>query len=313
LSDLATAYRCHLECATEKPLVFAHSPYQSEPLQNDDVSYTFNGDTIYYLRVTDRADRYRNTVRLKINMPVSLEKQEIWRYADSPVLYTSSMAAYYPFRNHTLREIECDGYEAHYVIRDETGKERNVIFADSIDTKEEAEARLSAQGGQFDYGQYDITTHHDKAIVKLESDGDSDLLNASIHGKPIVLDINRSCFEHDQNAVMQYGTCALNVSGSYFSDDHVNGKHQYEDWVARELSERLTLKKEVTIKTHRAVFHARIGARVQVHTMAKNYSGVVNALTYHFKKDVGFSAAFKLEVANEQRAESKEQRAKSSE
>jgi hypothetical protein len=29
LSSLVTAYRCHLECAPEKPLVFAHSPYQT--------------------------------------------------------------------------------------------------------------------------------------------------------------------------------------------------------------------------------------------------------------------------------------------
>jgi hypothetical protein len=28
LSSMATAYRCHLECPVEKPLVFAHSPYQ---------------------------------------------------------------------------------------------------------------------------------------------------------------------------------------------------------------------------------------------------------------------------------------------
>jgi hypothetical protein len=33
LLELTTAYRCHLECAPEKPLVFAHSPYQTEPLQ----------------------------------------------------------------------------------------------------------------------------------------------------------------------------------------------------------------------------------------------------------------------------------------
>jgi hypothetical protein len=38
LSELAKTYRCHLECAPEKPLVFAHSPYQSEPLDDDDYS-----------------------------------------------------------------------------------------------------------------------------------------------------------------------------------------------------------------------------------------------------------------------------------
>ncbi|GHU40843.1 hypothetical protein FACS1894190_08230 [Spirochaetia bacterium] len=300
LSALATAYRCHLECATEKPLVFAHSPYQIETLQSDEDSYFFTGENIYYLRETERADQYRNTVRLKINLPVSLQKQTIWQYTDTPVLYMSSMAAYYPFRENTMREIEYEGYEAHYIIRDETGKERNVIYADNIDTKEEAEARLSAQGGQFNYGQYDVSTNHDKALVTLEHDGDSDLINASIFGRPIVLDINRSCFGHDDEAVTQYGTCSMNVTGTYFSGDDVDGKPQYEDWVARELSDRLIRKHELTIKTHRAVFHARIGATVQVHTVAKNYSGVVNALSYHFKKGAAFSASFKLEVANGQ-------------
>jgi hypothetical protein len=83
LSSLATAYRCHLECPVEKPLVFAHSPYQAEPLLDDEVSYTFTGEDIFYLRKVDRAELYRNTVRLKINMPVSLEKQEIWRYDEN--------------------------------------------------------------------------------------------------------------------------------------------------------------------------------------------------------------------------------------
>ncbi|MDR2552096.1 MAG: hypothetical protein LBD31_02870 [Treponema sp.] len=87
LSDLSKTYRCHLECAPEKPLVFAHSPYQSEPLAVNEYSYTFTGETIFYLRKTDRAELYRNTVRLKINLPITLEKQEIWRYEDPPVLY----------------------------------------------------------------------------------------------------------------------------------------------------------------------------------------------------------------------------------
>ena len=34
LSSLATAYRCHLECVSDKPLVFANSPYQIEALSS---------------------------------------------------------------------------------------------------------------------------------------------------------------------------------------------------------------------------------------------------------------------------------------
>jgi hypothetical protein len=50
LSSMATAYRCHLECAPEKPLVFTHSPYQVEPLLDDEISHTFTGNDIFYLQ-----------------------------------------------------------------------------------------------------------------------------------------------------------------------------------------------------------------------------------------------------------------------
>jgi hypothetical protein len=296
LSELAAAYRCHLECAVEKPLVFAHSPYQSETLQIDDVSYSFTGESIYYLRKTARADKYRNTIRLKINMPLSLEKQMIWRYEDSPVLYTSSLTPYYPFRNHTSREIENEGYEGRYIVKDAAGNARYAVYADSIDTKEEAEARISSQGGGFYFEKYDVTTHHDRALIQLGYDGDSDLLAASIWGRPIVLDLNTSCFERDEAEITKYGSCALNVTGSYFSSDYVNGRKQYEDWVSRELAGRLTQSGEVTIKTHRAVFHARVGAAVNVVTQQKNYSGVVNALAFHYKKNKAFSMTLKTGV-----------------
>jgi hypothetical protein len=48
LSSLATAYRCHLECAPEKPLVFAHSPYQTEAVTDNEYSHTFTGEDIFY-------------------------------------------------------------------------------------------------------------------------------------------------------------------------------------------------------------------------------------------------------------------------
>jgi hypothetical protein len=47
LSSLAIAYRCHLECPVEKPLVFAHSPYQTENQIDEKFSYTFTGENIF--------------------------------------------------------------------------------------------------------------------------------------------------------------------------------------------------------------------------------------------------------------------------
>jgi len=298
LSSLATAYRCHLECPVEKPLVFAHSPYQTEQLLDDEVSHTFYGNDIFYLRKIDKAELYRNTVRLKVNMPVSLARQEIWHYDDSPVFYDEFLQAHYPFKYPLIREIEVGLYEAKYKVKDNDGKERNVIYADEIDTQGEAENRLEYDGGPFSYSNYDTTTSHDKAILTLRKEIDGDLYKASIYGCPIVLDINRSCFVRDVEEVNQYGTVALNITGSYFSEYPIQrGNIQiahYEDWVMRELGERLQNRREFTVKTHRALFHARVGAKVKILVRNEELEGVINAFSFRYRKDKAFIAAFKI-------------------
>ena len=298
LSSLATAYRCHLECPVEKPLVFAHSPYQAELPEENDYSYTFTGSDIFYLRKTEQAELYRNTVRLKINIPVSLDRQEIWRYGEPPVLYDDTLQAYYPFRETLIREIEMGTYEGHYRIIDENGKERSVVYADEIDTQDEAENRLNYNGEPLSYSNYDITTHHDRAILTLKKEADGDLYKAAIYGRPIVLDLNRSCFKRDSEAVNQYGTAALNVTGSYFSEDNLcgtlEGKPHYEDWVSRELAERLNAKKEYTVKTHRGLFNARVGAKVKITVTNETLTGTINAFSFRYRKDKAFVAAFRI-------------------
>ncbi|AEF82654.1 hypothetical protein [Leadbettera azotonutricia] len=302
LSELAKTYRAHLECAPEKPLVFAHSPYQQETENVDESSYTFSGEHIFYLRETARAEQYRNTIRLKINIPVALEKQEIWRYDDPPVLYNTDLTPMYPFRSTVLRDIQNQGYEAQYRIKDSKGAERPVIYADQIDTLEEATERLDYEGGPFAYSAYDVTTHHDKALITLNTELEAagaalngDLRQASIYGRPIVLDLNRSCFLRDTEAIAQYGTAALNVSGSYFSEMEVNGHPHYEDWTMRELAERLQERREFTVKTHRGLFHARIGATVNIETKTETLKGAINAFSLRYRRDAAFVAAFRIE------------------
>ena len=295
LSSLATAYRCHLECAPEKPLVFAHSPYQTEPLGDTEISHTFTGEDIFYLRKTAKAELYRNTVRLKINLPVALEKQEIWRYEDPPVMYDEFFHAYYPFRNPLVREIEAGTYEAPYRIIDESGKERNVVYADEIDTQVEAENRLQYLGGPFDYSHYDVTTNHDRAFLTLHKQVDGDLHKAAIFGRPIILDLNRSCFMKDSDAVSAYGTVALNVTGSFFSEYEIEGHPQYEDWVTRELAERLQNNREITIKTHRAFFNARVGAKIKLGMRNEELVGTINAFSFRYRKNKAFVASFRIQ------------------
>jgi hypothetical protein len=297
LSSLATAYRCYLECAPEKPLVFAHSPYQSEAQGDEEISYTFSGEDIFYLRKIARADMYRNSVRLKVNMPVALDKQEIWRYDDPPTLYDDLLQAHYPFKSPLIREIEAGKYEAKYRIIDADGKERNVVFADEIDSKEEAEERLQYIGGPFSYSHYDVTANYDRAMLTLRKANDGDLYRASIHGRPIILDLNRSCFMTDSEAVKQYGTVALNVTGSYFSEYEIDGKPHYEDWVVRELVERLQERREITVKTHRALFNARVGAKVRIQTRNEDIAGTVNAFSFRYKQNEAFVASFRISSA----------------
>jgi hypothetical protein len=202
----------------------------------------------------------------------------------------------FPFRPSYFRDIEHDGYEARYVVKDVTGKSRNVVYADHLDTQEEAESRLAFSGGPFGYAAYDVTTHPDRAIIKLATgeNSEGDLYHASIYGRPIVLDINRSCFMRDSEAIAQYGTSALNVTGSYFSEDDFEGRPMYEDWVSRELSERLTPKRELTVKTHRGVFHGRVGATVTVKTKGETMRGTINALSLRYRREAAFEATFKI-------------------
>jgi hypothetical protein len=292
LSELATAYRCHLECAPEKPLVFAHSPYQSEPLQEDDYSYIFTGENIFFLRKTAQAEKYRNTVRLKINLPVVLEKQEIWRYEEQPVLYDDLLQAHYPFKAPLVREIEAGPYEGRYRIIDGSGKERSVVYADGIDTKGEAENRLEYDGGPLSYYTYDVTTYTDRAILTLHKEADCDLYKAAIYGKPIILDLNHSCFLTDSEGIATYGTAALNITGSYFSEHGINGKPQYEDWAVRELAERKQNKREFTVKTHRGLFNARVGAKVQIKTKNEQLTGKINEFHFRYRKHEAFQSSF---------------------
>jgi hypothetical protein len=193
-----------------------------------------------------------------------------------------------------VREIEAGGYEAHYRVIEAGGRERVVIYADQVDTEEEAESRLVYEGGPFSYSAYDATTYHDQALLTLHKEADGDLYRAAIYGRPIVLDLNRSCFLRDEGEIERRGTAALNVTGAYFSDYEINGKRHYEDWTSRELAERTQDRREFTVKTHRGLFHARVGAKAQILTKTELLRGTINAFTFRYRKDAAFQAVFHL-------------------
>jgi hypothetical protein len=141
---------------------------------------------------------------------------------------------------------------------------------------------------------YNTTAHCDRALLRLTTNSDGDLYAASIHGRPIVFDLNRSCFLRDNAEIQKYGTSAFNVTGSYFSEDEVNGRPMYEDWTSRELAERLSPKREITIKTHKAVFHGRTGAAVKLKMKNEDLRGTVTGLSLRYKREAAFEATYKI-------------------
>ena len=86
----------------------------------------------------------------------------------------------------------------------------------------------------------------------------------------------------------------MNVTGTYFSDFEIDGVPQYEDWVTRELAERILNKKVFAVKTHRALFHARVGADVKISLRDEELSGTINAFTFRYKRDKSFISTFKI-------------------
>jgi len=295
LSGLATACRCHLECGPDGRLQFLNSPYQVENVASDGVSHLFEGGEVFYFGKSDRADLYRNTVRLKVNMPVSLSRREIWRYDNPPVTYDDDLRPRYPFGASHLREIERGRYAAMYsVIDGESGAKRPVIYADDIDNREDARRRLEYSGGSFSYTHYDVESGIDKAFLTIDSGGGGYLYNASIHGRPIVLDLNRSCFMRDAQSVARNGAKVLNVTGAYFADHDVGGRPHYVDWVARELAERARQRREFTVRTHQGLFNARVGAKVGIAVKGVKATGTVEAFSFRFGRDAAFVSTFRV-------------------
>ena len=93
----------------------------------------------------------------------------------------------------------------------------------------------------------------------------------------------------------------MNVTGSYFSDYEIDGVPQYEDWVKCELTERIKNNREFTVKTHKAVFNARVGTKITINLRNENLTGSINALSFRYKRDRAFVSSFRItEIKGEQ-------------
>jgi hypothetical protein len=74
----------------------------------------------------------------------------------------------------------------------------------------------------------------------------------------------------------------------------IGDRRQYEDWAVRELAERTRRKREYIVKTHRALFHARVGAKVSINVRNEDTAGVINAFSFRYRKNKAFVATFRI-------------------
>jgi len=294
LSGLATAYRCRLEFSPTGKLVFQNSPYQQDSNGEEDGYFRIEGNEIFMLTTTERYDLYANSVRFRANLPERLGRQEIWRYEDAPILYDENEKPYFPFRGNIERRIEKNNYEAEYKVTGMDMEDLQVLFADEVDSPEQAEARLQFSGGPFGYLQFDTAEHLDKALIMLNAENDGDLFNATIHGRPIVMNLNRSCFRSDTSEIKKRGLRVKNTTGAYYSECEFAGIPHYEDWVKKELAERVKPVKEYTIKTHKAIFNAKIGADMEVDLEKGKIRGVLVSYSLTYKAKKAFVATLKI-------------------
>lgn len=257
LSELAATYNAHLEAACEKPLVFVES--------TDPVQYTFDHTNATHIRMFDLTAQYRNCIRMRWTRYGEYERQELWRYADPPILYTANLTPTFPFVTEgEKRDIEKAGYEATYTVRPPGGKPIPVVYAENIDTPAQFEARLRVNGPALEVETYDVTTNRDKAVIRLNAPADTVLLSATIHGDAIAAEHNFSHYLSDDAEIEANGTQAVNITSPYLSETYRDGKPYYAMYARRLLDKLKRKRKGFFVKTHRGLFHARVGSFVRI-------------------------------------------------
>lgn len=290
LSDLAMVYGAHLETALEKPLVFVNT--------EDVIQYTFDNSNVNHIRMHDLRDQYRNTLRLRWTRYREFSRVELWRYADPPVIYTGTLTPTYPFvAEGEDRDIEKTGYEARYTVKTGDGKTLSVVYAENIDTQETFTAHLVTSGPALRVTDYDTTALRGRASVRLEADADTVLLSAVISGDAIAGETSFSYYIDDPAEVAANGTVAENISTPYLSETLREGIPYYQIYATNLLAKLKRARKGFFLKTNRGIFHARVGAPVNVNMtdgMTSERAEIVQ-MELRYKIREAFVASFFLE------------------
>lgn len=118
-------------------LSFIESLYDTENEYSEESCFSLDETEITHYRLFNNNDKYAHNVRLKYTRYVQTERQELWSYSDAPMWYDEDMQPYHPFTDDSRHIIKDNDYQAIYTAKNEEGKTRNVVYANSIDSDED--------------------------------------------------------------------------------------------------------------------------------------------------------------------------------
>lgn len=296
---LAEACKAHVECTKDKVLTFAYSPYDNDYTAETEASWKLDGDSITDYRIFERADEYKNTIRMKWTHYSKTDRVKLWSYNDEPKVFDSvNRRSVYPFGDGT-RDIEkYDSYEAVYTVTDEDGKTYSVVQADEVDDAETFSENISDSENCMEVMNYNTTAKPDRALIRLNAPHPTDLIRCEIWGKAVIAEQNFSNFIRNAAGVANYGTKAENISNKYMSDTAIDGIPFYERWGIDTLEEKSRFRKGMFIKTNQALFHARAGALISIDLVDScgvyEEKALILELVLRYKKDAAFETSLLL-------------------
>ena len=294
LCALAKAYDAVVECGKDLTLSFIESPYDIENDYSEESCTELTETDITHYRFFNNNDKYANNVRLKYTRYVQTERQELWSYSDAPVWYDEDMQPYYPFTDDSRKIISDTDYQAIYTAKNDEGKTRNVVYADSLDSEQDFIDAMEVTGEEKPVViQYDTTTYRDRAVVQLRRDGKLiGLRKASITGRAIISETNYSVFVKDDDEIAEHGQIVKNVTSKFLSDDLFEGEPFCQRRAKDLLSECINCKGGYYLTTFIPLIHARVGAFMDIR-LNKNsaFKKVrIDELTFRYKKEEAFSS-----------------------
>lgn len=294
LCALAKAYDAVVECGKDLTLSFIESPYDTENEYSEDSCFSLDETEIAHYRFFNNNYKYANNVRLKYTRYVQTERQELWSYSDAPVWYDEDMRPYYPFTDDSRKIISDTDYQAIYTAKNDEGKTRNVVYADSIDSEEDFLNAIEVTGENKPVIlQYDTTTYNERAVIQLSRDGQ--LIGArkmAITGRAIVSETNYSVFVKDDDEIANKGQIVKNVTSKFLSDDLFEGEPFCQRRARDFLQECINCKGAYYLTTYLPLIHARVGAFMDIRLNKDSaFKKVrIDELTFRYKKEEAFSS-----------------------